>query len=704
MFWLLPLLLLADPAAVESPRITSDLIFPLNAQHNHAPGIVECPNGDLFVSWYRGSGERRADDVAVYGAWLPKGETQWTEPFVLADTPGFPDCNTALFLDDQQRIWLFYPTILANSWESCLTNFKVSSQFAQPGLPKWDREGLILLKPDDFGEQGRQRLDEELKQIKQPLTDKQQQEIEQARVKLGDKLFQRLGWQPRCKPTQLPSGRLLLPLYSDTFSISIMAISDDRGQTWRASQPLLGFGNIQPTVLRRNDGTLVAYMRENGYSKRVRVCESKDNGETWGHVGASDLPNPGSGLDGLRLASGAWALVYNDTTSGRRSLVVSLSFDEGRTWPKTRHLENQTQGQFHYPAITQGKDGTLHVVYSHFVEQGKSMKHAAFNEAWVKAGDELSQATIKAAVGKSLPLLEKGAKGSMTERKQCFTCHNQGLPILALTTARSRGFEIDEEHIQSQLKLTADFLAKNKTRYLEGKGQGGAADMAGYALWTLELGGWKPDETTAAVAEYFLLFQKDRDHWEPVSHRPPTEHSPFTTNFVSLQSLKAFGTDSLRDRATARSEQVRQWLLKAEPQDTEDRVFRLRALQVAGASDDEVRRATTDLLRTQRDDGGWAQLADLPSDAYATGSALVALYQAGGIATEAAAYQKGLSYLVSTQHADGSWHVTTRSKPIQTYFESGYPHGKDQFISIAAAGWSTTALALALPKPSSETK
>ena len=91
---------------------------------------------------------------------------------------------------------------------------------------------------------------------------------------------------------------------------------------------------------------------------------------------------------GLWLASGAWALVYNDTTSGRRSLAVSLSFDEGRTWPKTRHLENQTLGQFHYPAITQGKDGTLHVVFSYFVEQGKSMKRAAFNEAWIKAGDE----------------------------------------------------------------------------------------------------------------------------------------------------------------------------------------------------------------------------------------------------------------------------------------------------------------------------
>src|SRR5437867_6717306 len=94
-----------------SPQYSSELVFPLHAQHNHAPGIVECPNGDLLVSWYRGSCERRADDVAVYGAWRAPGESRWTEPFLLADTPGFPECNTALFLDEQQPIWLFYPTI-----------------------------------------------------------------------------------------------------------------------------------------------------------------------------------------------------------------------------------------------------------------------------------------------------------------------------------------------------------------------------------------------------------------------------------------------------------------------------------------------------------------------------------------------------------------------------------------------------------------
>jgi len=369
------------------PDFTSELVFPLNAKHNHAPGIVACPNGDLFVSWYRGAGERQADDVAVYAAWKKRGTTEWTEPFVLADTPGFPDCNTALFIDRDQQLWLFYPTILANSWESCLTNFKIAKQFAAPESPRWYREAMILLKPDDFADEARKRLDVELEPYQDKLPPRTVENIRALRERLGEKLYQRLGWQPRCKPTQLPSGRILLPLYTDTFSISIMAITDDNGATWHASKPLYGFGNIQPTVLRRNDGTLVAYMRENGVRGKVRVSESSDQGETWGPVGVSDLPNPGAGVDGIRLASGKWLLVYNDTTKGRNRLAVSLSSDEGRTWPLTRHLEDQPSGSYHYPAVTQGSNGTIHAIYSYFVEAGKSMKHAAFTEAWLAVAD-----------------------------------------------------------------------------------------------------------------------------------------------------------------------------------------------------------------------------------------------------------------------------------------------------------------------------
>jgi predicted neuraminidase len=211
--------------------------------------------------------------------------------------------------------------------------------------------------------------------------------IDKVRELIPSKSASRLGWQPRCKPTVLPSGRILLPLYSDTYSVGLMAISDDGGQTWYASKPLAGFGSIQPTVLRRSDGTLLAYMRENGPLKHIRISESHDEGISWGPVGVIDLPNPGSGLDGVRLASGHWLLVYNDTTHDRNSLAVSLSVDEGRTWKYTRHLERHEAGGYHYPAVIQGRDGVIHAVYSYFVERGKTMKHVAFDEAWVMQGN-----------------------------------------------------------------------------------------------------------------------------------------------------------------------------------------------------------------------------------------------------------------------------------------------------------------------------
>ena len=380
------LLVLGAGTRADPPAYRAELIFPLHPQHNHAPGIAECPNGDLLASWYRGSGERSADDVAVYGARLKKGADRWGEPFLLADTPGFPDCNTALFVDAKQRLWLFWPTILDNTWSSCLTNYRVSADYQGDGPPKWDWQGVLFLKPLDFEAEMLRGLESRAKLFPdQPRASPAR--IERLKEQIGNKLSSRLGWQPRCKPTVLPSGRILLPLYSDTYSVGLMAISDDGGTTWTAGKPLAGYGNIQPSVLRRGDGTLVAYMRENGPIKRIRVAESKDDGVSWGPVGATDLPNPGSGLDAVRLANGHWLLVYNDTTAGRRSLAASLSDDEGKSWKWTRHLERHAEGSYHYPAVIQGRDGTIHVVYSYFVAGGKSMKHAAFTEDWVRQGD-----------------------------------------------------------------------------------------------------------------------------------------------------------------------------------------------------------------------------------------------------------------------------------------------------------------------------
>lgn len=303
---------------------------------------------------------------------------------------------------------------------------------------------------------------------------------------------------------------------------------------------------------------------------------------------------------------------------------------------------------------------------------------------------------VRDAVARALPLIQKGAAGHRTNRS-CFACHNQGIPILAMTTAKSRGFKIDEEELQQHYKHIAAFLDKNRENYLKGRGQGGQIDTAGYALWALELGGWTPNRVTDAVAEYFLLFNKDLDHWRTGANRPPSEVSQFTPTYLALRGLQTFGTTEQKERIEQRLDKVRGWLAKTPAKDTEDRVFRLWAMKRAGVESKDVQAAAQELIKTQQADGGWAQLASMKSDAYATGTALVALHEAGDLATGDPIYQRGIKYLLAGQLEDGSWHVASRSRPFQTYFETGFPHGKDQFISSAASSWAATALALSLP-------
>jgi squalene cyclase len=114
-----------------------------------------------------------------------------------------------------------------------------------------------------------------------------------------------------------------------------------------------------------------------------------------------------------------------------------------------------------------------------------------------------------------------------------------------------------------------------------------------------------------------------------------------------------------------------------------------------GDRDKDVQAAADELAKMQRKDGGWAQLDNLESDPYATGSVLVALHKAGGLAAKEGVYQRGVAFLLEAQKEDGSWYIKSRSKPFQLYFESGFPHTKDQWISCAGSSWATMALVMA---------
>jgi predicted neuraminidase len=392
-----------------APFIESELIFPLEHWHNHASCIVECPNGDLLVCWFNGSGERQADDVKVEGARLKKGSKTWGSRFTMADTLGYPDTNCMIFIDPRQRLWLMWPTILANEWHTALMKYKISSNYMNDGPPRWDSNEVLHLTP---GPEFEQAVNIAMTEFEQIIKDRPEVEQKTARDYIArtkknaaDKFFRRLGWMTRAHPFILDGKRLIVPLYSDGFSFSIMAITDDWGQTWTASTPLVGGGNIQPSIVKKKDGRLYTLMRDNGpLPKRLHMSESSDGGKTWSKVTDSAIPNPGSGAEVIMLRNGRWALIYNDTERGRHSLAVSISDDEGASWKWTRHLEKDAPGpeagSYSYPSLMQARDGSLHATYSYHLNRKdvavssngkparKSIKHARFNEEWVMSVDK----------------------------------------------------------------------------------------------------------------------------------------------------------------------------------------------------------------------------------------------------------------------------------------------------------------------------
>ena len=368
-----------------APRFEGELIFPLEHWHNHSSSIVELPNGDLMVCWFHGSGERTADDVLIQAARWNKSTGKWSQPFTLADTPGFPETNPTLFIDSRQRLFFLWPLIIAHKWETALMKYRISTDYQQAsGPPKWEHQDNIVLIPKNIAARTKEILGKDAEG-----SGKQAQYAAKMIERANDEYFSRMGWFTRTHPLQLPSGRILAPMYSDGFSFGIMAISDDGGYTWAASEPIIGYGCIQPSVVRKHDGTLVAYLRDNGPPpKRAHISYSKDDGVSWTQAKDTDIPNPGTSLEVIRLRSGDWIMVYNDIESGRYSLVAAISNDEGATWQWKRHLDGDPAqpgaNQYHYPSVIEAKDGAIHVTYSYFVPEGKAIKHVKFNEDWVK--------------------------------------------------------------------------------------------------------------------------------------------------------------------------------------------------------------------------------------------------------------------------------------------------------------------------------
>jgi predicted neuraminidase len=362
--------------------VEEQLIFPFQGLHVHGSSIIALPNGDLLAAWFYGSGERSADDVKIMGARLEKGKPNWSKPFLMADTPGFPDCNPTLFLNKKDKLFLFWIAVQANRWEYSIIKYKTSENYNKSGAPVWEWQDALLLKPDDrFATE----VEKKFKDLPPshagwaeyaPKYDQMIKEASKVPIKRS------IGWMTRIHPRTLKSGRILLPLYSDGLNMSLVAISDDDGNTWRPSLPIVGRGPIQPALAQRKNGDIVAYMRDSGDEPaRVQKSISSDQGESWQAALKTDIPNTAS-VELLALNDGRWAFFGNDINGGRYRLSLYLSDDEGETWKWKVQVENAKPGagSFSYPSLLQTGDGLLHITYSYHKGAGKrSIKHVVID-------------------------------------------------------------------------------------------------------------------------------------------------------------------------------------------------------------------------------------------------------------------------------------------------------------------------------------
>jgi predicted neuraminidase len=367
-------------------NIVGELIFTLQEQHVHGSSIVELPNGDLLSCWFQGSGERKANDVAIKGARLIKGEEKWSDVFIMADTPGQPDCNPILFLNNENKLFLAWVVVQANRWETSLLKYRTSIDYENAGVPNWNWQDIILLKPSDEFEK---EIETKFKSNRGPEMGWSEYAPQYEKMIINaakDPKKRETGWMTRIHPLILKNGKILLPLYSDGYNISIVAISDDNGDNWRWSLPIVGKGNIQPSFVQKENGTIVAFIRDSGDEPgRIMIAESSNSGDSWSFAKDSEIPNPGASIDVIKLKSGNWLLIYNDVEDGRYRLAAALSDDEGATWGRKKHLEKSKGESFHYPSVIQASTGKIHLTYSYFLKgDKKSIKHVSFDEEWIK--------------------------------------------------------------------------------------------------------------------------------------------------------------------------------------------------------------------------------------------------------------------------------------------------------------------------------
>lgn len=318
-------------------------------QYKHPASIEELANDDLFIAYYGGEGEYKGD-TAVFGSRQAKGQSTWTLPKKIADTPDRADGNAVIWQEPGGVTWLFYVVRYGETWSDSVIKYKYSRDNA---LTWTDSEMLSLQK----------------------------------------------GYMVRSQPIPLPNGDFLLPIYHEVGddkesvgpdSASLFAQFHKSTKEWSfTNEAHSRIGNVQPSVVQLDDNHLMAFCRRGGgYGPMadgfIVKTESHDGGKTWSPGVDTEFPNPNAAVDLIRLKNGHLVLIYNNNNQGARNpLTMRVSTDLGKTWSAGRNIFDNPKDEAAYPYIIQAEDGRIHGV---FTSQRRSVvNHFVMDEADITA-------------------------------------------------------------------------------------------------------------------------------------------------------------------------------------------------------------------------------------------------------------------------------------------------------------------------------
>jgi ankyrin repeat protein len=306
---------------------------------------------------------------------------------------------------------------------------------------------------------------------------------------------------------------------------------------------------------------------------------------------------------------------------------------------------------------------------------------------------------VREAATRAIAAIQKAQAPWYTTNKQvCASCHHQYQPALAYRVARDHRVPFDEQIARADAIKAFTFAdidrAVQYTHVIEP-----AMDDA-YRMVAANAAGVRPNLGAAVYARLLISRQNREGDWDGFHQRPPSSYSRVTMAALGLRAVQLYHHAAQKAEATAAIERARKFLETRTPRDTEERSYQLLGLRWAGAGRSALQLLAGGLKTTQRPDGGWGSLPGRESDVYSTGQALVALHDGGSVAIIDPVWQRGISYLLTNQAPDGTWHVRTRLRPpaplSPPYFAAGYPHEHDQFLSMQGASWAVMALAYAM--------